>query len=398
MGAADDGPHLRGRRAHPPVDGGGVERGDGARCGRTARRASPAPSGSPAHAPARAAAGSRTGQPRLEDEVQAVDVADAQGARHQPGPRTEPRDRGAARRAPRPGGRAAAALPAAGGLEQRGAAGVVASTAKTLVSPRPSNGSPSRHPAACGPASRASAAGAARRARARDRRPASGPNVGRGTLRSIRAGYGRIIPGLRGHPGRRSHSHAGALGYDHRRSTGERRATEVDGSDAARPGPRRTVLRTQLVAPPPRPHALPRASLTDRLGAVSAPGRLTLVVAERGGARRRWWRRGSGPSPVPAAWFSVDATDSDPVRFWGGVVAALDGVVPGLTGRSVSCSARPAPRPRPTWCRRCSTSSPRSTRPSPSSSTTTTWPTPPRCTAASRSSSPTCRPRCAWCS
>jgi LuxR family transcriptional regulator, maltose regulon positive regulatory protein len=115
----------------------------------------------------------------------------------------------------------------------------------------------------------------------------------------------------------------------------------VDGSDAARPGPRRTVLRTQLVAPPPRPHALPRASLTERLDAVSAPGRLTLVVAGAGWGKTTLVASWIRAEPGPAAWFSVDATDSDPVRFWGGVAAALDGVVPGLTGRSVQLLGAP---------------------------------------------------------
>src|SRR5207237_485259 len=69
-------------------------------------------------------------------------------------------------------------------------------TANTHVSPRPANGSPSRHPPAP-PARCASAAGAARRANARDRRPASGPNVGRGIMASTDAGYGRP-PAARG--------------------------------------------------------------------------------------------------------------------------------------------------------------------------------------------------------
>jgi hypothetical protein len=56
------------------------------------------------------------------------------------------------------------------------------------------------------------------------------------------------------------------------------------------------VLRTQLVAPPPRRHALTRRHLVGRLRAVSASGRLALVTAVRAGARPRWPRRGSGPS------------------------------------------------------------------------------------------------------
>ena len=90
------------------------------------------------------------------------------------------------------------------------------------------------------------------------------------------------------------------------------------------------VLRTQLVPPPPRPHALARTHLVDRLRAVSAPGRLTLVAAGAGWGKTTLVASWIRAEPDRAAWFSVDATDSDPVRFWGGVIAALDGVVPAL--------------------------------------------------------------------
>ena len=56
----------------------------------------------------------------------------------------------------------------------------------------------------------------------------------------------------------------------------------MDRAGAPHPDPPGEVLRTQLVAPPPRPHALARAHLVDRLRAVSAPGRLTLVAAGAG--------------------------------------------------------------------------------------------------------------------
>ena len=42
------------------------------------------------------------------------------------------------------------------------------------------------------------------------------------------------------------------------------------------------------------------------------------------------WARGSAQ---PVAWLGLDGGDSDPARFWRGVVAALDGARPGLAGR-----------------------------------------------------------------
>jgi LuxR family maltose regulon positive regulatory protein len=45
--------------------------------------------------------------------------------------------------------------------------------------------------------------------------------------------------------------------------------------------------------------------------------------------------------PGPTAWFSADATDADPVRFWGSVVKALDGVAPGLRTRPADLLAVP---------------------------------------------------------
>ncbi len=45
----------------------------------------------------------------------------------------------------------------------------------------------------------------------------------------------------------------------------------MDRAGAAHPDPQAEVLRTQLVAPPLRPHALPRVHLVGRLRAISAP-------------------------------------------------------------------------------------------------------------------------------
>ena len=115
----------------------------------------------------------------------------------------------------------------------------------------------------------------------------------------------------------------------------------MDRAGAPHPDPPGEVLRTQLVAPPPRPHALARRHLVDRLRAVSAPGRLTLVAAGAGWGKTTLVASWIRAEPDRAAWFSVDATDSDPVRFWGAVIAALDGVAPGFATRSARLLGAP---------------------------------------------------------
>ena len=174
-------PTGRARRRRPPRPTG---------YGPAGRRSSRAPWGSPGTDPPRAGAGSR--------RRAAVTRARMPGprprrppacVRHQPGPRPQARVVASCRAARTRTCRSSCSRPcrlavalSSAGLPQP------ARTAKTFVSPRPSNGSPNRQSATYGPPNRASAAGAIRRAWARDRHPASGPNVGLGTLRSIREG------------------------------------------------------------------------------------------------------------------------------------------------------------------------------------------------------------------
>jgi LuxR family transcriptional regulator, maltose regulon positive regulatory protein len=120
------------------------------------------------------------------------------------------------------------------------------------------------------------------------------------------------------------------------------------------------LIITKLIAPPlrtgfvPRPHLIARldACRTSALTLVSAPagyGKTTLLAAwlaeqqEAGGRRQEAGdtltiRRSPCPlppfSPEPqpfhTAWLTLDADDSDPVRFWRYVLAVLRRAVPGL--------------------------------------------------------------------
>ncbi|MDQ5854715.1 MAG: helix-turn-helix transcriptional regulator, partial [Chloroflexota bacterium] len=104
------------------------------------------------------------------------------------------------------------------------------------------------------------------------------------------------------------------------------------------------ILATKLYIPPPRPHAVLRSCLIERLNAglhrkltlISAPagfGKSTLVSA---------WVTGCGR---PVAWLSLDEGDSDPTRFLTYLVAAVQTIAPavGHGVLQVLQSAQPPP-------------------------------------------------------
>src|SRR5580693_9219313 len=92
------------------------------------------------------------------------------------------------------------------------------------------------------------------------------------------------------------------------------------------------LLATKLHVPRPRPGFVPRTRLAEALGEGLARGRV-LVCAPAGFGKTALladWARGGGR---PVAWLGLDGDDSDPVRFWRYVLAALDRARPGLAGR-----------------------------------------------------------------
>jgi LuxR family maltose regulon positive regulatory protein len=72
--------------------------------------------------------------------------------------------------------------------------------------------------------------------------------------------------------------------------------------------------------------------LVARLNAAMTPGRLGLVVAPAGWGKSSllasWWAQ--HPARNRCGWFSADASDNDPGRFWAYVLAALAPTGPGL--------------------------------------------------------------------
>ena len=105
------------------------------------------------------------------------------------------------------------------------------------------------------------------------------------------------------------------------------------------------ILVTKLFAPPPRPNAILRPRLTERLNE-GLHRRLTLVSAPAGFGKTTLvggWGIGCGR---PVAWLSLDEGDNDLTRFLGYLIAALQTVDAGI-GEGASNALR-SPQPPPT--------------------------------------------------
>ena len=125
------------------------------------------------------------------------------------------------------------------------------------------------------------------------------------------------------------------------------------------------LLVTKLHIPPLRPGLVPRPQLVERLNQALGPGisqagepaqswfarRLTLISAPAGFGKTTLlseWLHGklAATPPVQSAWLSLDPGDNDPARFLAYLVAALQGIEPGL-GKAVLGAYR-SPQPPPT--------------------------------------------------
>ena len=105
---------------------------------------------------------------------------------------------------------------------------------------------------------------------------------------------------------------------------------------------RDVLLATKLHVPGPQPGFVARPRLVEALDEGLARG-LILACAPAGFGKTAllagWVCRGDRP----VAWLSLDAGDNDPARFWRHVVAALDGVRPGMAERAGPLLGPPAP-------------------------------------------------------
>ncbi len=105
-----------------------------------------------------------------------------------------------------------------------------------------------------------------------------------------------------------------------------------------------TILATKLYIPPPRPRAVLRPRLIERLNEGLAAGRrLTLISASAGFGKTTLvseWVAGCGQ---PVAWLSLDEGDNDITRFLTYLVTALQTLAPNLGGGLLSVIQSPQP-------------------------------------------------------
>ncbi len=84
------------------------------------------------------------------------------------------------------------------------------------------------------------------------------------------------------------------------------------------------ILATKLYIPPPRPKAVPRPRLIERLNeGLSSSCKLTLISTPAGFGKTTLVSEWIANCGKPVAWLSLDDGDSDPSRFLSYVVAAL---------------------------------------------------------------------------
>jgi LuxR family maltose regulon positive regulatory protein len=107
------------------------------------------------------------------------------------------------------------------------------------------------------------------------------------------------------------------------------------------------LLSTKLYVPPPRAQLVPRPRLLARLDA-GLSGKLTLLSAPAGYGKTTLlsaWRATPRGRAVPFAWVSLDAADSEPLRFWSYVITALDMLQPDIGAPALALLQAPQPPP-----------------------------------------------------
>jgi LuxR family maltose regulon positive regulatory protein len=108
------------------------------------------------------------------------------------------------------------------------------------------------------------------------------------------------------------------------------------------------ILATKLYIPPLRPNAVPRPWLVARLNAGLRHGqgvgrRLTLISAAAGCGKTTLLSAWVAECGHPVAWLSLDAGDSDPIRFLAYLIAALQTLAPGIGAGVLTALQAPQP-------------------------------------------------------
>jgi LuxR family maltose regulon positive regulatory protein len=107
------------------------------------------------------------------------------------------------------------------------------------------------------------------------------------------------------------------------------------------------LLATKLYIPPPRPGAVPRPRLLDRLNE-GLQHALTLISAPAGYGKSTLVSAWVQELQFPAAWLSLDDGDGDPSRFLSYLVAALRTIVPHIGDGVLAALQSPQPPPTET--------------------------------------------------
>jgi LuxR family maltose regulon positive regulatory protein len=121
----------------------------------------------------------------------------------------------------------------------------------------------------------------------------------------------------------------------------------ADTSSTPAPSQSLQLLATKLYVPPARPQLVTRPRLLERLDA-GLTGKLTLLSAPAGFGKTTLvsaWRATASGRAVPFAWVSLDAADSDPLRFWSYVITALDRLQPDSGATALALLQTPQPPP-----------------------------------------------------
>jgi LuxR family maltose regulon positive regulatory protein len=104
------------------------------------------------------------------------------------------------------------------------------------------------------------------------------------------------------------------------------------------------ILATKLYVPPPRPEAVPRPRLVERLNE-GLQRKLTLISAPAGSGKTTLIGEWVATLPRPAAWLSLDEGDNDPTRFLSYLIAALRTIAPNMGEGVLGALGSPQPPP-----------------------------------------------------
>src|SRR6185369_342864 len=93
-----------------------------------------------------------------------------------------------------------------------------------------------------------------------------------------------------------------------------------------------------------RPSHVQRIELIQKLNKLREY-KLALIVASAGYGKTALVSEWIAQSPIRVVWFSIDAGDNDPVRFWDYVVAAIQTESPEIGEKTLTLLHEPQPLP-----------------------------------------------------